>query len=51
MVKEGEMGAACGTQGGAKIFSSVLVGRPEGQDPFRRNTLKWEQNITICLTD
>jgi hypothetical protein len=28
------MGGACGTHGGAKIFSSGLVGRPEGQGPL-----------------
>jgi hypothetical protein len=46
------MGRACGTNGwGGGIVLRALVGNPEGKRHGGRSRHRWEDNVTIDLTD
>jgi hypothetical protein len=45
------VGGACGTLGRREKSAQVLVGKPEGKRPLGRPRRRWEDGITIDLTE
>ena len=45
------MGGACSTMGKRGDVYRALVGKPEGKRPFRRPSLRWEDNNKMNLQE
>jgi hypothetical protein len=51
MVKEDEIGRACGMNGEKIKVSRLLVGKPEVRRPLRRLRLRWVDSINIYVRE
>jgi hypothetical protein len=45
------VGRACGTHGRRDKVYNVLVGKPEGKNPFERPRHRWEDGIRMDLRE
>jgi hypothetical protein len=50
-VGKDEMGEACSTNGKKRNEYRLLVGKPEGTRPLRRQRLRWVNNINMDLEE
>jgi hypothetical protein len=45
------MGRTCNRHGEMRNVYTILVGKPEGNRPFGRPRRRWEDNVTMDLTE
>jgi hypothetical protein len=51
IIKENEVGGACGMHGRGEKVYKVLVGKSMGKRPLGRPRLRWENGIRISLRE
>ena len=50
-VKKNEMGGACGTYWGERGACRVLMGRPDGKEPFGKPMRRWKDDIKMDIQE